>query len=313
MVRTWWWLAAGVLVACGGDKEVPTGDDDDVTGDDDDDDDDDTTTEHTGVPLEVPNYSDPGIYGVQRVDDTVTSGACTTETATWLPDGVAVDQVVVIAHNSLRTQESFADLASHLASWGVPVVTVNLCNSGLGALNIAEDDAADLVALAGLSGATQHLYLGHVTGGIRALLAANLDPNAVAVIGLDLADEPTETPALNAAPSATVPVLGLTGISSTCNVLGNGAAVYDAASDGTLYTVNSADTCDFEWPTDDACRAICARPQEGIGEGAVQRTIQGMVTAGVVWQLGLDPLGEQYWASGGVVFEDFVASGALTP
>ena len=137
-----WWM-----LACGG------GDDDDVTGDDDDDD--DTTTEHTGVPLEVPNYSEPGVYGVQRVDDTVTSGGCTTETASWLPDGVAVDQVVVIAHNSLRTQESFADLATHLASWGVPVVTVNLCNSGIGALNIAEDDAADLVTLAELSGASE--------------------------------------------------------------------------------------------------------------------------------------------------------------
>jgi hypothetical protein len=315
MGREPWLLALGLLIACGGDKTTPTdptGDDDDVVGDDDD----VTEPTHTGTPpVDVPNYADAGVYGVTRQDATFTSvtGDCTSETATYLPDGVPVETVVVVAHNTLRDQEAFADLATHLASWGIPTITANLCASGPGAQNVAADDAADLVALAAGSGADRHLFLGHVTGGVRAILAANGDGDAAAVIGLDLVEEPSLTTAADAAAAATVPLLGLTGLSTTCNLNGNGAAVYAAASDGTLLGVDQADTCDFEWSTTDACRALCARPEKGRTEAAIQRTIHGMITAGALWQLGVDPLGEQYWVAGGQVYDDLVSSGALLP
>jgi hypothetical protein len=307
----WWWVLAVGAVACSGDKTVPPpgdDDDDDVIGDDDD----DTTPEHTAVPVVVPNYSETGIYGVERTDGVYKDGDCTTETALFVPDGLPVDKVAVILHNSLFNQDSFTDFAVHLASWGVPVLTMNLCHSGPGAVNDAVLDAGEAVLMADATGATSHFYIGHVTGGIRAVLAAEQDSNAVGVLGMDLIDDPDGT-AINKAPDLTVPMLGLDGLEIACNLEGAGRDVYAAAGTSTLLTVKSADTCDFEWPASPGCLLLCARPQEGVGEGAVQRTIHGMVAAAALWQLGIDPLGEQYWIAGGQVYDDFVSDGALLP
>jgi hypothetical protein len=314
MARCAWWISLAVLAACGKDETSPTGDDDtdltDPTGPTEP----PTGPTDTGTPVVVPNYADAGIYGVERTDGTFASvtADCAGEMATFTPDGVPLDTVVVLAHNSLRTQDAFADLASHLASWGIPAITANLCASGVGALNVAEADAADLVAIAGASGASRHVFVGHVTGGLRAVLAAVDDPDAAAVIGLDLVDEP-EAPAALAAADLGVPLLGLQGLATSCNVSGAGASVYATAPESTLLTVDQADTCDFEWPTDNACLLLCARPEEGRTEAAIQRTIRGLVTAGALWQLGADPLGEAYWTPGGAVYDDLVASGAIVP
>ncbi|MEZ4237256.1 MAG: alpha/beta hydrolase [Myxococcota bacterium] len=267
-----------------------------------------TPTTGTTDPL-APDYRPAGPYVVDRADARFTpSAGCTTDTRTFRPQGVATDTLLVLAHGFSRNQDAVADLAEHLASWGLPVATMDLCHS-TPLDNDPLQDGADLVALADELGAGDRLYAGHSAGGLRSVLAATLDPAVISVLGLDLVD--LDELALDAAPSLSVPVGGVLGDPYSCNDSGNGLPVYGAAPDAQAIWVHEADHCDFEWPTGALCTAFCSQPST-TPEARIQDTIHVLATAWALWRTGLDPAGARWWTVGEPPLDALVSSGAVT-
>lgn len=264
-------------------------------------------TAHTAAP--TPDWSLGGPHAVTESSDrwNPAGGRCEVPRTTFVPDTPVTDAWVVLAHGFSRTQGAVADLAHHLASWGVPVVTTTSCHA-TPLDNDPAQDATDLRELADRVGAGPRLYVGHSAGGLRAVLAAAGDPAAVGVLGLDLVD--AFHLAEDAAPSVSAPMDGLAGEPYACNSNGNGDAVFAAAPAALLLHVVDADHCDFEWPTDLGCTAFCAQPGDR-APADVQDVIHGMATAWVLWRAGAEPAGEAYWLPGGAVHDALIAGGAL--
>jgi pimeloyl-ACP methyl ester carboxylesterase len=225
----------------------------------------------------------------------------------YVPDTAVTDTWVVLAHGFSRTEGAVEGLARHLASWGVPVVTTTSCHA-TPLDNDPQQDAADLVALADWVAAPSRLFVGHSAGGLRSVLAGAADPDAVGVLGLDLVD--VFRLAETAAPTVTVPFAGVAGEPYDCNSEGNGDDVFAAAPGSTLLHVTDADHCDFEWPTDVLCTALCSEPGE-VPPEEVRAVIHGLATAWVLWRAGAEPGGEESWVPGGRVYDALVASGAV--
>lgn len=259
-------------------------------------------------PATVPDFSQPGPGTfVETAELWSPGGLCVTPTTTYVPDTPATAVTVVLAHGFSRTEGAIEDLARHLATWGVPVVTLTMCHA-TPLTNDPEADAADLIALADRVGAGDRLYVGHSAGGLRSVLAGVDDPLAIGVLGLDLVD--VFRLAERAAPDLTVPFAGVAGEPYDCNSDGNGDAVFAAAPGSTLLHVTDADHCDFEWPTDWMCTALCDQPGAR-SDADIRAVVRGTATAWVVWRSGADPRGEAYWTAGGSVHDALVASGAV--
>lgn len=261
----------------------------------------------TGLPASA--FAEPGPYAVTVGGGAQIPGAsCRTSWVSYVPDGAGGDVTVILAHGFSRDQGAVADLAAHVASWGVPVATLDLCHS-TPIDNDADADAADMIALADAVGAAQRLYIGHSAGGLRSLLAAERDPAAIAMLGLDLVD--AFDIALDAAPNVAVPVNGLVGEPSTCNTDNNGLPVYAAVPDARVVRVIDADHCDFEWPTNALCTLFCDQPGDTFDDDAIRPLIHGMTAAFAAWRAGADPTGRAWWTAGAPEHDAFVAAGAL--
>jgi len=143
------------------------------------------------------------------------------------------------------------------------------------------------------------------------VLAARDDPDAVAVLGLDLVDRDGQAQA--AAASLSVPLYGLAGESGSCNDDANGLPSYAAAAQGRVVRVTEADHCDFESPTDILCTALCTGTNNQFTDDEIQATILAMSTGYLLWQAGLDPAGQTYWTAGAAPYDDLLASGAISP
>ena len=289
------------------DDDTTAGDDDDATADDDDDttagDDDDTTAP-------PPDFAATGPYPVTSTSDTYNpSGWCYVPYTVFTPTGAPSAPTVILLHGFARTSSVMADLGAHIASWGLTVATPGLCHS----TPLDSDppaDAAELQDFKALIGATDVLWAGHSAGGLRSVLSANLDPQTIAVLGLDLTDG--DDLAIDAAPSLTVPLGGLIGEPGMCNSDGNGAAVYAAAPTATAVRVTEADHCDFEDPTDWMCTMLCEEDNSLFTSDEVRETIRGMATAYLVWQAGVDSRGEDWWTPGGTEYDGLMGSGAIS-
>lgn len=255
------------------------------------------------------NYSNPGPFGVTMDTGTREGGGnnCSEPYRLFRPD-VPSDTLVVLSHGFSRDQIAVEDLAEHLASYGLTVVTTNLCHS-TPFDNDPEQDAADLIALADTSGVQRRLYVGHSAGAMRSLLAAVQDPSTIAVLGLDLVD--VFDLALDAAPLLDAPLFGLLGEPYSCNSDGNGLPVYDAAPGSVPLQIVEADHCDFESPTDWMCTTFCDQPGDTFTDDQIQDVIFGLTTAFAVWQSGIDPDGSSWWTDGGVAHDTLIASGAV--
>jgi len=279
---------------------------DDDTGDDDAADD-DTGDDDTAPPAD---YAVTGSYSVSEASDYYNpSGLCYMSYTTFTPQGAPAAPVLVLTHGFSRTKAAMADLARHYASWGLPVITATVCNS----TPLSSDppqDAADLISLKQTLGYSDALYAGHSAGGLRSVLAATTDADAVAAFGLDLTDG--DNLALDAAPTLTVPLAGLAGEPDMCNSEGNGVAVYPAAPQGTVLRVTEADHCDFEDPTDWLCTTFCTGTNDTFTDDAIRETIRGFSTAWLVWRAGLDSGGEDWWTPGEPPYDDLLASGAIS-
>jgi pimeloyl-ACP methyl ester carboxylesterase len=234
----------------------------------------------------------PGPFSVQEDGGTRTSGLCVTPYTTYVPVGGATDAAVVLSHGFSRTEAQMVDLATRIASWGVPVVTTTLCHS-TPLDNDPDQDAADLVALADQVGAARRLYVGHSAGGLRSVLAAALDPDAIGVLGLDLVD--LDAMAADAAPGLAMPVDGLLGEPYSCNEDGNGLAVYAAAADSEALRVVDADHCDFESPTNWLCTTFCDVTNDTFDDDQVRDAITGLAAGWTTWRSGVDPTASAWW------------------
>ncbi len=296
----------------GDDDDATPGDDDDTTpGDDDDDTADDDAADDDDDTVSPPvDFAATGPYPVTSDGDTLNpSGWCYVPYTVFTPTGAPAAPTVILLHGFSRTPSVMADLASHIASWGLTVATPGLCHS----TPLDSDppqDVAELQDFKAIIGATDVIWVGHSAGGLRSVLSAQSDPQTVAVLGLDLTDG--DDHAIDAAPSLTVPLGGLVGEPGTCNSNGNGADVYAAAPTATAVRVTEADHCDFESPTDWMCTMLCEEANSQFTVDEVRETIRGMATAYLVWQAGLDPRGEDWWTEGGAEYDALVGSGAIS-
>ena len=167
----------------------------------------------------------------------------------------AQEPAVVIAHGFMRRGEFMSGWARALEDAGVTAVTVDLCASAAPGGRHA-DNAADLVALRRALGLQSVVYVGVSAGGLAAMIAASLDPEATR--GLLLLD-PTNAggQARRAAGRVNAPVAALVAKPQVCNAWRNIDPALETFSDATILRVDNASHCDFEWPTDAFCRVAC--------------------------------------------------------
>ncbi len=312
--------AAGDDDTTAGDDDTTAGDDDDTTaGDDDttpgDDDDstagdDDTTTGDDDDSVPPLDLAAAGPHAVSSSTGMYTPGGlCFMDYTVFEPVGAPAAPAVLLAHGFQRYAGVMEGLGEHFASWGLTTVTMDLCHATI----LDTDppaDAALLVELRGELGLGQVIYAGQSAGGLRSVLAAAQDPDAVAVLGLDLVDG--DDLGLDAAPALAVPLYGLAGEPSSCNADGNGLGVYGAAPDAALLRITEADHCDFEDPTDWLCTVLCEGSNAQFSDDEIHATVRALATAYLRWQAGLDPAGEDWWTPGDPVHDALLASGAVS-
>jgi hypothetical protein len=188
-----------------------------------------------------------------------------------------------------------ARLAGHLASWGLPVVNLEFCNSKFWDGN-HELNAADMVAVAQKMGIGKVIYAGFSAGGLAAILAANSDDQTLAFLGLDMVDN--NGLAKEKAPNLMVPIYGLIAAPSACNAYNNGTESYALAPHSNVIEVTDSTHCHFEFPLDGKCSLVCGKGERRFSREIIQQTILGMTTAFLLWQAGIDPNGETWWSEG---------------
>lgn len=270
---------------------------------------DSTETAETGdsdtePPVEATDFTVTGPETVFTWAASLDSASCYMSYDVYAPNNYAGEEVVILTHGFSRSKANMVGWAEHLASWGLTVVTPTLCSVYDHAAN-----GRDLVLLADEITTGSVLYAGHSAGALASVLAATQDPDAISVIGLDLVD--IWNLGVAAAPSLSVPVAGLVGVSSACNSKNNGLAVWSAASDTRVLSIGEADHCDFENPTDAACQMFCPGTNTAFTDEQIQRTLTGLLTSWVMWKWNLDETGEMYWIFGNEPYNDMLAAGAI--
>ena len=174
----------------------------------------------------------------------------------YLPVGPPRGQAL-LAPGWLRAAHHLDGLARALARAGITAVMLDWCRAGAWC-GRAVREAQDMVALARALGPAPTVYLGHSAGGLRAVLAADLDPRARGAVTLDLVDR--QGLGWRVARTLAPPLLGMAGAPSRCNANANGATVFTFAPRARLYTISTARHCDFETPSDGWCAALCPPP-----------------------------------------------------
>ncbi len=251
------------------------------------------------------DFFQPGPYEVSGSNWTLDLEDCELSYAVFEPVDLDSAVWVILGHGFARTERRMRDLAEHISSWGVSVATPRYCFSG--PLRVDhERNAAHAAILSEVLRAPGEvtIHVGQSAGGLSALLAANLDPAAIALLGLDLTDR--EDGALEAAPRVSVPTLGLFGEPASCNARGNGIPVIEAVEDAIVLRVRGATHCDFEAPTSWLCFVFC-------GGASIERNyvVRALAAAFVVFQSGADATGEEWFRPGGDALDWLVSEGRV--
>ena len=244
-----------------------------------------------------PDYRDQGNIFYDSIEGILTSSTgCEVAYTYFRPGKVSKDVMVILGHGFMRSKGRMIDLTRHLASWGIPVVAVEFCNSKFWAGN-HDLNGADMVAVARKLNADRVIYTGFSAGGLAALAAAGLDKNAIAIFGLDLVDN--KGLGKKIAPELTIPLYGLLAAPSICNADNNGLESYKAAFNSRVIEVEDATHCHFEFPFDGKCSIACGIGERRFKREVIQKTILGLTTAFVLWQSGIAINGETWWSDGG--------------
>ena len=185
---------------------------------------------------------------------------CRIDTTRYQPRQPRTAIPVILAHGFLRDQRRMAGLARALADQGIPAVTLNFCNTRPWDGRHVQN-GRDMIQVAHAFGASGVVYAGFSAGGLAALVAARLDPNALGVVALDLVD--TRAIGVGMARALDKPLIGLAGAPAACNARNNGRAVFAVSPQGRLMAIPGASHCDFESPTDSLCEAVCSGVNDG--------------------------------------------------
>lgn len=263
-----------------------------------------------GGPGAVTDFTLPGPYAVSVDDGTVPMAGCglAGEMAytRYVPTGVPTAPLVVLGHGFTRSRQNMAQMAEHMASYGIRVVTPDYCH-----LSLADTDhvqnGADQVALASaLADGAPVIHAGYSAGGLAAVLAAEADQATVALLALDPVDN--DGLGVAAAPSIPVAAFGIEGEPSSCNKQNNGGTVLTKLVPGGWATLAVGAThCDFEGPTGLGCTALCG----GEGSNGQRELIRTLATAFVAWQSGADSSGQDWVAPSGASYQQLVTSGVV--
>lgn len=252
-----------------------------------------SNTDDTGAGVQT-DLRQAGPYAVNS-EALTWSLSCEAETTRHWPAGVSEPPVVLLSHGFARSKENMAEIAEHLASWGLEVYTPDLCAFSDHAAN-----GADLAAAAATLGRPV-VYMGYSAGGLASVLAGAQDSSAVGVVGLD----PVDNDGAGAAAGLTLPSLGLFGEPRACNAESNGLAMFPRQLIAT-----GADHCDFEGPTDGVCEVFCDGA-EASDDPERRAAIRALATAAGLGLHGDDALLAAWWSPEGEWGSQLVAAGLL--
>jgi hypothetical protein len=310
MSRWWWWA----LVGCGSSGTVATDDapsdtvadtdtdtDTDSDTDADADTDSDTDTDTETLPATFTDFGAAGAAAVTEREGSLALAGCDLDYVEFLPDGRDDGPLLVLGHGFQRNARNMGDLARHVASHGVRVVTPDYCFSGL--LNADPPrNGADAAALAAaLSGGAPTMHAGHSNGGLSAHFAAAADSLAVAVLGLDPVD--TDGVVDDALDGLTVPLWSVIGEPTSCNDDARILADLQGAG-AAISAIPGANHCDFESPTDGLCTTFCG------DHTGLTPLVQALLAAFAAHYAGTDPTAVE-WLPGGARYEELVGVGVL--
>ena len=245
-----------------------------------------------------------------------TSDSSQMDYSIYYPVNHESEVVVLLVHGFSREQSVMAGFAEHFASWGIKTITMNLLHSSI----VDNDpilDALDINILADQIGqGLPIIYLGHSSGGMRSVLAASQNSNAIAVLGLDLVDAlypgmDNQYYALSAVSNMMIPVWGMFGESSACNANSNGVNVFQDAVQGNAVIITEADHCDFELPTNFFCSLLCEQENYIFFEDDIERVVLNLSTSFILSIVNSSELNIQLWEPGNNYYDSLVTVGAL--
>ncbi len=179
---------------------------------------------------------------------------CTNHYTLYQPEAADAGPLVLIVPGFMRDRDRMRGWADALARRGLLAVTMDFCQPTAFDGKHAEN-ARDMIALRNHLGAAAVIYVGHSAGGLAALLAATQDPATRGMVLLD----PVDFARLgrDAAPRNQVPGIALLAEPGTCNLRSNMRGTLSRMPWVQTIPIASATHCDFEWPPDALCRAIC--------------------------------------------------------
>ncbi len=277
-----------------------------TVSDSDTDTDTDTDTPSTAI---APNYAASGTASVTTVEGAVMTGGCSLSYTRFNPDVKVSDTTVIFTHGFMRGQHHMVGWAQHLASWGLTVITPELCHATAFDTDHVQNgvDLQNLAASVDVGGGT--LYIGHSAGGLASFLASAADPNALAVLGLDPVD--ADGLGVGAAAGLAIPTSAILGDGSACNSQNNGLAMATAAPDHQVFGIPGADHCSFESPTDGGCTLFCGGNGGALSEVEIADTIAALSVAFSLWRSGADPMASEWWTPGEQRYEDLLSGGRI--
>lgn len=189
--------------------------------------------------------------------------------------------LVLIVPGFMRDQDRMRGWAQALAQRGFVAATMDFCRPTAFDGRHAEN-ARDMIAVRRALGAPEVVYIGHSAGGLAALLAASEDPAARGMVLLD----PVDFAGLgrDAAARNHVPGIALLAAPGTCNLRNNMQRALDRMPAVATTPIEIATHCDFEWPPDGLCRAVCdfggpEREQRIVAEQRIRNLAIGFVDA----------------------------------
>ena len=207
---------------------------------------------HTGTAALAAAPAGPEIT-IERSSLPSVSG-CTNNYTLYQQHDAQAGPLVLIVPGFMRDRDRMRGWADALARRGLLAVTMDFCQPTAFDGKHAEN-ARDMIALRNHLGAASVIYVGHSAGGLAALLAAANDPAARGMVLLD----PVDFARLgrDAAARNRVPGIALLAEPGACNLRSNMRGALARMPSVQTISIAAATHCDFEWPPDALCRAVC--------------------------------------------------------
>lgn len=293
-------LLLSTMIACGGGSATTTATDDPAVTDDPSTTDTAATTdtERTDTPSEttdtsttptqvVTNYRLEGPATVTEASLSLEVPDCTLDYTLFVPDGDEDAPLLVLGHGFQRAPRHMAGLARHAASHGLRVATPAWCWDRLSGSDHPRN-GSDAAALAEhLAPGAPVVYAGQSVGGLASFFAADLDPDAVGVLGLDPVDTDDQ---VDGAFTRDLPRWALMGEPTACSDNADIIGALEAGGTRTSALIG-ATHCDFELPTDGLCTALCG------GTNGSSDVVKTVLAAFAADRHGIDPTARA-WVDG---------------